>query len=300
MKKITSIGEILFDVYPDRRTLGGAPFNFIYHIIKLTGKGNFISRIGNDPAGNSILNFLTNNEIPKTYIQIDSSHPTGESVAFLDEKKIPEWKIKTGTAYDFIELNDEIEQLISNKTDCLYFGTLAQRDKKTRDTIRHLFNRNLKYFCDLNIRQNFYTKELIRECLKACDVLKLNIDELNLVNNLLLNEKFDKHKFPERLQEEYGISQLCVTFGDRGATIYQGNKSSHYKLKLNNVVDTVGAGDAYAAIFCIGYLNGWDIENINKVASAFAGEIVKINGALPDGEFLYEKYKQVVDELSEH
>lgn len=289
----------MFDVYPDRRTLGGAPFNFIYHIIKLTGKGSFVSRIGNDSAGNTVLDFLTDNEIPQTYIQIDPLHPTGESVASLDEKKIPGWKIKTGTAYDFIEMNDEIERLISNKTDCLYFGTLAQRYKKTRGTIQHLFNRNLKYFCDLNIRQDFYTKDLIQECLRACDVLKLNIDELHLVNNLLLNKYFNENKSVEILQGEYGISRLCITYGDRGATIYQGRRSSHYELKIENVVDTVGAGDAYAAIFCIGYLNNWDIENTNKIASAFAGEIVTINGALPDEEFLYEKYKQVIDEFSE-
>jgi fructokinase len=300
MKQVTSIGEILFDVYPDRRTLGGAPFNFIYHIIKLTGKGSFVSRIGNDPAGNAVLKFLTDKGIPKKHIQIDSFHPTGESVAFLDKKKIPVWKIKTGTAYDFIELNDEIEQLINNNTDCLYFGTLAQRDIKTRSTIQHLFNRNLKYFCDLNIRQDFYSKNLIHECLKACDVLKLNIDEFHLVNNLLLNKNFVANKSAERLQAEYGISLLCITYGDQGATIYQGNRSSHYELKMENVVDTVGAGDAYAAIFCIGYLNNWDIEKINEIASAFAGEIVKINGALPEEEILYEKYKQVVDEFSEY
>jgi len=89
---------------------------------------------------------------------------------------------------------------------------------------------------------------------------------------------------------------LCVTHGEQGAVIYQGNRNVHYKQKTEKVVDTVGAGDAYAAVFSLGYLNNWDIEKTNKIASEFAGEIIKINGALPAGETLYNKYKQIINE----
>lgn len=296
MKKITSIGEILFDVYTERRALGGAPFNFIYHIIKLTGKGSFVSRIGDDDAGNEIIDFLEKKNIPKDYIQIDPQYPTGESVAKLDQKKIPDWNIKTGTAYDHIELTEDLELLINNNTDCLYFGTLAQRSLKTRDTIQHFFNKELKYFCDLNIRQNFYTKEIIKDCLETCNVLKLNIEELRLVNNLFFNKSFDTNETPKRLLNEYNLSQLCVTYGEEGAVILRGNENIHYKQKTDMIVDTVGAGDAFAAVFSLGYLNNWDIEKTNKIASEFAGEIVKINGALPAGETLYNKYKQIIND----
>lgn len=296
MIRITSIGEILFDVYPGVKTVGGASFNFIYHIIKLTGEGNFVSRIGRDEAGNDIINFMRQNDMATDFVQIDEKHPTGESIATLNEMKIPTWEIKLGTAYDYIELTEEIESLVSRNTDCLYFGTLAQRNFTTRKTIRHFFERDIKYFCDLNIRQNFYTKELITECLAACNVLKLNAEELRLVNNLLFNKRFETDETSKRLLDEYRIDQLCVTNGDQGAVIYQGNRNYYYKLKTKNVVDTVGAGDAYAAVLCLGYLKDWDIEKTNEIASGFAGEIVKIPGALPIDQALYDKYKPLVKE----
>ena len=296
MKNITSIGEILFDVYPDRKTLGGAPFNFIYHIIKLSGNGNFVSRVGNDEDGKNIIDFLKKNNISTEFIQTDSLHPTGESIATLNEMKIPDWEIKTGTAYDFVELNKEIEALFSDKTDCLYFGTLAQRNVTTRHTIQGFFNRNMKYFCDLNIRQNFYTEEIIKQSLSACNVLKINEEELHLVNKLLLKKNFDSYLTPKTLSEEYSIEQICVTYGEEGAFIHKGDRTNHYKVKIKNIIDTVGAGDAYAAILCLGYLREWDIEKTNRIASEFAGEIVKINGALPVETSLYERYKELINE----
>jgi fructokinase len=296
MNRVTSIGEVLFDVYPGSKALGGAPFNFIYHIIKLTGTGNFVSRVGNDSAGNEILDFLKKKHISTEFIQIDNQHTTGESIATLNEQKIPSWKIKTPSAYDFIDLNDDIITLVNNKTDCLYFGTLAQREKITRRTIHYFYNQDIKYFCDLNIRQNFYTKDLIQECLAASSVIKINIEELHLINELLFNKSLDKNDASKRLLNEYQLELLCVTYGDDGAIIYKGENHNHYKLKAGNVVDTVGAGDAYAAILCIGYLQNWDIERTNKIASEFAGEIIKINGALPDELSLYEKYKLIINE----
>ncbi len=298
MPRVTSIGEILFDVYPNSKTLGGASFNFIYHIIKLTGKGNFVSRIGKDDSGKKILDFFSQNDLSAEFIQTDQIHPTGESIALLDVNKVPSWQIKSGTAYDYIEPKDEVKRLINENTDCLYFGTLAQRNTITRETIHQFFNRDLKYFCDLNIRQNFYTQDLIEDCINACDILKLNKEELHLVNTLLLDKNFDTYETPKRLLNEYSIQQLCVTHGDQGSVIFEGNRNSIYKLKIDNVIDTVGAGDAYAAVYCIGYLKGWNIEKTNEIASKFAGDVVKINGAIPNDLTLYDKYKELMNENS--
>ncbi len=171
-----------------------------------------------------------------------------------------------------------------------------KENESTRKTIHHFLNRDLKYFCDLNIRQNFYTKDLIEECLAASNVIKINIEELRLINELLFNKSFDKNDTSKRLLNEYQLGLLCVTYGDDGAIIYKGENHNHYKLKARNVIDTVGAGDAYAAILCIGYLRNWDIERTNKIASEFAGEIIKINGALPDELSIYEKYKLIINE----
>jgi fructokinase len=296
MQRITSIGEILFDIYPERKSLGGAPFNFIYHIVNLTGSGNFVSRIGKDKPGNEILKFLKKEKIAAEYIQIDERHTTGESIARLNEFKVPSWEIKANAAYDFIETTNEIKALVKNKTDCLYFGTLAQRNTTTRQTIHQFFNRDLKYFCDLNIRQNFFTKELIKECVTECNVLKLNMDELHLVNELLFKNDFDKNETPKRLLYDFNIELICVTNGEEGSSVFNSEGCNHVKIKTNSVVDTVGAGDAYSAILCLGFLRNWNIEKINTLAAEFAAEVVKINGAIPTSRSFYEKYKPIINE----
>jgi fructokinase len=294
MKKVTSIGEILFDVYPEEKKLGGAPFNFIYHIIKLTGSGNFVSRIGTDEMGEKILDFLNRENISSKYIQTDPEHLTGAASPQLDDNKVPEWIIEKNRAYDFIELNSDIEKLIKTETDCLYFGTLAQRNENSRNTIQSLFNKKIKYFCDLNIRQDFYSKEIIEKSLSAVDVLKLNTDELKLINDLLFQMDFSEKKIAFKIISVFQIELLCITKGSEGAGLYSASEENHFSYDVKNIVDTVGAGDAYAAILCLGYLNNMKLAEINKLASMFAGEIIQIQGAIPSDEKLYNKFKSKI------
>jgi fructokinase len=293
MKKITSIGEILFDVYEESITLGGAPFNFIYHILKLTGQGNFISRIGNDELGGEIKQFFRNNNVSDKYLQIDETHKTGVAKAELDERKVPTFTIETERAYDFIETTDTLIGLVKNDTDCLYFGSLAQRNEVSKGTIRKLFNLASVKFCDLNLRQNFYSKDVIEQSLYAANIVKLNSDELQIVNKFFNNNNFSQIDSIESLINKFSIDLVCVTDGENGATIVNKNYESDTRnIKNENVVDTVGAGDAYAAILCIGYLNNLNFRKINKLANEFAGEIVKVKGALPENDLVYNKFKE--------
>jgi len=293
MKRITSIGEILFDVYPKFKKLGGAPFNFIYHIIKLTGDGHFISRIGKDENGKEILSFLNSRDISNKLIQIDEIHKTGEAIPTLNETKVPVWEIKKERAYDFIELTADVEEVIKDKTDCLYFGTLAQREETSRKTIRSLFNNNIKFFCDLNIRQNFYNKETLENSLNVSNVLKLNEDELKLISNIFTGKKYDVRGSALEITNKYNIELLCVTLGGNGSILFKEETQNHCDTNIKNeeIVDTVGAGDAFAAVLCLGYLLRWDISKINHISSEFASEIVKINGALPDDDLIYQKFR---------
>jgi fructokinase len=291
MKKVTSFGEILFDVYPDKKTPGGAPFNFIYHIKKLTGQGNFISRVGEDDPGKNILSMAGSSKLD-SYIQIDKDHPTGIANANLDKNKIPHWKIELNRAYDFIENNIEINQLIEKESNCLYFGTLAQRNEKSRKTIQSLFGKKIKYFCDLNIRQNFYSKEIIESSLNASNAVKLNMEELDLVNNLFIKKNTGIEESAKQIMGKYKIDMLCITQGSEGAFLFQGKDSDHCKINVDNIVDTVGAGDAYASILCLGFLNGWNITKINKLASGFAAKIVTFPGALPNSDSVYNEFKK--------
>ncbi len=294
MKRITSIGEILFDIYPETKKIGGAPFNFIYHILKLTGTGSFISRVGDDENGREILSFLKEHGIPSDYIQVDKKYPTGLSVANLDENKIPHWTIIENSAYDYIELNNEIESHINHNTDCFYFGTLAQRRTTSRTSIQHFFDKRIKHLCDLNIRQHFFSIHTIEETLKAVDVLKLNLDELKLLNDLFYGIHFKQDDVVKRLSEQYSIGLISVTMGGDGAIIYAGDKKHECRISVTDIVDTVGAGDAYASILCIGYINNWEIEKINLLASGFAAEITKINGALPLNDDFYNNFREKI------
>ncbi len=293
MPTIASIGEILFDVYDNSKKIGGAPFNFIYHVTKLSGNGNFISRIGNDENGKEILDFLENKKISPEFIQMDNYHPTGKATANLNENKVPNWVIEEDCAYDFIKPQSNIDDLITG-CDCLYFGTLAQRNTVSRETIQSLFSKKVKFFCDLNIRQKFYTKEIIDLSLKTSDVLKINEDELILLNKLFLADEYDLEKSALKLKELFNIDMLCVTKGESGSYLFRSDEVNYCKASIEKPVDTVGAGDAFAAILCVGYLNKLSLDELNKMANDFAGEIVQVTGALPADDDIYKKFKLAI------
>jgi fructokinase len=289
MDRITAIGEILFDVYPGARKMGGAPLNFLYHIHKFTGSGNIISRIGNDELGVEVLQFLEKRNISTQFIQIDPAHPTGTAIIKLNKENEPTFTIESDRAYDFIETADVIVNLIESNTDCLYFGSLAQRNDVTRNTIRSLMQKNIKYFCDLNIRQNFFNEDIIIDSLTSAHVLKVNVDELRLLNELLFKEKFDPEKTSIRLMKKYKIKLLAITKGSEGSLLLKEDTIDEFKSEPMDAIDTVGAGDAFASVLCLGFLKGWELPFINKIANLFAREICLIEGALPADDKIYKK-----------
>ena len=290
---ITSIGEILFDIYESEKKLGGAPFNFIYHVTRLIDGGNFISRIGNDTEGKEILDFFKQKNISRDYLQIDKSFPTGRAIANLDEMKIPHWIIEDKCAYDYLETNSEIEDLIG-KSGCIYYGTLAQRNPVSGKTIQSLFNRNTKYFCDLNIRQKYFTKEILELSIKAADVLKINEEELILLNNIFFHEKYDLIASAIQLKSFYNLEILCVTCGENGSYPLKDDEIDYHKSLIKETVDTVGAGDAFAAVLCLGFLKEWDLKKLNKTANDFAGKIISIRGALPEEDSFYKETREII------
>jgi len=295
MPAVTAIGEILFDIYPTLKALGGAPINFLYHIFKLTGQGTIISRVGHDALGEKIRRFLSNSGIQTNYIQEDHNHPTGVTNVALDEQKVPTFNIDTDRAYDFIGNTNALQKLIKGKTDCLYFGSLAQRSDVSRNTIQSLFDKNIKYFCDLNIRQNFYSEEIIIRSIESADVLKINIDELQLLHDLFIKSEFDLIKSSFELMKQFNIELLAVTKGAEGSTLVKNEIVDHFNIDSIEVVDTLGAGDAFASILCVGYLYNWELPLVNKTANEFAGEICKIKGALPGDDSVYDIFKRKIE-----
>jgi fructokinase len=291
---ITSIGEILFDIYPNHKRLGGAPLNFIYHVKKLTDSGNIISRVGKDVLGNKAINDLKHSGLSFEFIQHDNLHPTGMAIVHLDDSGIPNFKIDTDSAYDFIEMNDENENLIIADTDCLYFGTLAQRSNLSRKTIQSFFNRGLKYFADLNLRQNFYDEEILNSSLKSADFIKVNYEEMHILNDMILQGEYNTEKVAYELMEKFEINMIAVTRGKDGSSIFENGKRYDHSTVDVKVVDTTGAGDAFAAVLCVGYLHGLEIPYINKLANDFASEICQFEGALPKYDRIYESFRELM------
>jgi len=290
--KIVSIGEVLFDCYQDEKVIGGAPFNFFYHIFKLTSSAEFISRIGNDENGKSIINFFKKNNISTKYLQFDEKHSTGIVNIKVDKNGNPTFDVIPNCAYDFIDLNPKISKLIESDTSLLYFGTLAQRRGMSQKTIQSLLGKNIKYFCDINLRANYYSKDILVKCFRKINILKLNIDELKIVSGLFLTHTFELKSSANELRREFGIDLLCITLGEGGAMLIDKFGVNENKYSIKKVVDTVGAGDAYSAILCLGYLNKMPIDRINFLANKFAASICGIKGAIPHSDEIYDNFKE--------
>lgn len=288
------MGEVLFDVFPCCRWLGGAPFNFIYHINKLLGTGNFISRVGDDDPGGEILQKMAKENIPVDFVQTDKLHPTGAAVVEVQADGEPRFTIKEDCAYDFIKITPEVRGFMEKSAGLLYFGSLAQRNSISREAIRSLWGYGIKYFCDINIRQQFFNKNIISSSLRAADVLKVNFKELQLITEILNGAASGMDTAVKYLMATFHIDLLCVTMGADGAVLYKGNEKDSAKARVSQIADTVGAGDAYSAILAIGYMKGWPIKRINGIATEFASGICQIEGALPLDDDFYTDFRMLI------
>lgn len=294
---IVAFGEILFDVYADRERLGGAPFNFIYHVIRLTGKGGLITRVGDDARGRAIQKFLSERRIDLHELQIDSEKPTGTAVVALDSQGIPTFTITADVAYDAIAPSDKAI-LLADGCDIFYFGTLAQRAATSQKTLHQVARRAKQCFLDVNLRQNFYTADVLRHSLELADVVKLNGDELTVIDQLLFTESFSIEAAARRLIQQFSLRQLAVTLGSDGSWMFSGKTKSFYQTKADRVVDTVGAGDGFAAMMCAGGLAGWKLDTVHRTASEFSAALCGIEGALPDDDRFYEPFRSLFSHAS--
>jgi len=289
---ILAIGEILYDIFPQYKRLGGASFNFAFHVKNLGTPVCFISRVGDDLEGREIINFLRQHDFPIENIQIDSKHNTGKVLVELNGKGVPAFNILPNVAYDYIEFNTSIASLLNANTKLIYFGTLVQRSEYGFKTIQQILAQRhpvTKCLYDINLRPHCFTKQVIVESLRQCDLLKLNDEELEILKQMFAFKK-SSLAFIEHLIIKYCLEMLCLTKGKNGSELFTLDK--HFQKgpgKLNNAVDTVGAGDAYTAMLSIGYINKWPPEQILEKASEFAARICEIEGAVPANPNFYKK-----------
>ena len=293
MKKyVVGIGEALFDCLPEGRKLGGAPANFAYHVSQFGLNGCAISAIGDDELGEEIVE--TFERVNLNHILPKVEQPTGTVKVTLDDKGVPQYDICLGVAWDNIPLTDEMID-IARQAEAICFGSLAQRSEVSRKTIHTFLDAApkgaLRVF-DINLRQQWYTAEVIAESLNRANVLKINDEELDVVATMLLGvptvpgkliaEDAEQTRLVCRdLIAKYDLKMLILTCGAIGSYVFTAEEESYVQTPKVQVADTVGAGDSFTATFVAQLLLGKPMREAHKQAVAVSAFVCTQNGAMP-------------------
>lgn len=286
--EIIGLGEILWDVLPSGKMLGGAPANFAFHSRALGNRGWVVSAVGKDGLGEQIIQKLTKLGVPTDFIQQHDSHPTGTVDVQLDKNGNPEYIIHEQVAWDFIEFDHDV-QMLAGRCDAVCFGSLAQRspvsEQSIQEFLKHTHKECLRVF-DMNLRQQYYSKELLSFNLKSCNVLKMNAEELQIVCRLFGFEH-DRDTALRRIMEAYDLLIIALTLGDQGSILLSSDKISFQTVEKIKVADTVGAGDAFTAGLVYGLLRNFSLKETHILAGRLSAFVCTQQGATPDiQEFL--------------
>lgn len=279
---VIGFGEILWDMLPEGKQLGGAPANVVFHSLFLGADSYMVSAVGMDDKGREMMQLLENSGFPIDYIQVLKDYPTGTVDVKLDASGKPDYVIHENVAWDHIGLTEEVKKL-SAKADAVCFGSLAQRSRETRETIQHLLeivpDKCLRVF-DVNLRQSFYNKTIIQKSLERCDVLKLNDDELPVIGGYFGYESGEENII-SGLLHHFNLSLIALTKGDQGSRLVSHEEESYLDSPDIDVVDTVGAGDAFTAALINGLLTKKPLKKIHSSASKLASFVCTQEGATP-------------------
>ena len=288
---ILVIGEVLVDIFPNYSRLGGAPFNFAYHLKHFGYPVRFISRIGVDDNGRRLRERIAKAGFNPDDIQIDDARPSGTVQVQLDESGVPDFNIIPEVAYDYIKYLPEIHSTLLENSSLLYFGTLIQRTGHGFRQIRQFLKRkpaNCVSLYDMNLRPGCYSTEAIQTSLFYSDVLKLNTDELQECKAIAGNWR-DAETVIRQMMTEYSLDFVAVTKGADGSELYTREECIFAApVPVASMVDTVGAGDAYAAMLAAGILENWSYQKTVSMAAEFASRLCTIEGAIPESPGFYE------------
>ena len=290
---VVGIGEALWDVLPEGKKIGGAPANFAYHVSQFGLDGRTVSAVGEDKLGTEILeNFYEK----KLYSMIERvPYPTGTVQVELDAEGIPCYDIKEGVAWDNIPYTSALEGL-AKQTSAVCFGSLAQRSVVSRETINKFLDampegNTLKVF-DINLRQGVYTKEILCNSFKRCNVLKINDEELVTVSRMFGYPGIDLQDKCWILLAKYNLKMLILTCGVNGSYVFTPGNVSFVETPKVEVADTVGAGDSFTATFVAALLKGMPITEAHRLAVEVSAFVCTQNGAMPViPDYLKERMK---------
>jgi len=281
--KIVGLGEVLWDIFPDRACLGGAPANFAYMTALLGDRGIVASRVGDDRLGQEAMWHLKASGLDTSHVQIDAVHPTGTVLIQLDSKGQAEYKFGEDVAWDHLEWTEQWQEL-ALCADAVCFGSLAQRAVDSRSVIRKFLQAvraDAARIFDVNLRQAFYSAEILRVALLHANIMKVNHEELPRIMELF-GEKFsDEKEAACWFAEEFGVKLVCVTRGHRGSLLVCDGKKHEHPGFTVKVADTVGAGDAFTAALVHHWLRRTPLEEMNLAANRLGAWVASQEGAMP-------------------
>lgn len=280
---VVGIGEALWDVLPEGKKIGGAPANFAYHVSQFGLDGRAVSAVGDDKLGEEILeNFHEKN----LHCMIEKvPYPTGTVQVELDAEGVPCYDIKEGVAWDNIPYTKALEGL-ARQTRAVCFGSLAQRSIVSRETIHQFLDAmpegpdTLKIF-DINLRQSFYTKEILCDSFSRCNILKINDEELVTVSRMFGYPGIDLKDKCWILLAKYNLKMLILTCGVNGSYVFTPGHISFVETPKVEVADTVGAGDSFTAAFTAAILKGRSVEEAHRLAVDTSAFVCTQQGAMP-------------------
>lgn len=285
MKKnvIVGMGEALWDVLPEGKKIGGAPANFAYHVSQFGLESCVVSAIGNDRLGDEIIENFDSKKLNRVIERVP--YPTGTVQVEIDQAGIPQYNIKENVAWDNIPYTPELEKL-AHRTQAVCFGSLAQRSVVSRNTILKFLDQMptdddvLKVF-DINLRQGFFTEEIIEESLRRCNILKINDEELVTISRLKGYPGIDLQDKCWILLGKYNLRMLILTCGINGSYVFTPGNVSFQPTPKVEVADTVGAGDSFTASFIASLIKGLPVEQAHRKAVEVSAYVCTRNGAMP-------------------
>ena len=281
---IVGMGEALWDVLPEGKKIGGAPANFAYHVSQFGFDSRVVSAVGEDKLGNEILENFDAKKL--NYLIEKVPYPTGTVQVELDPNGVPMYDIKENVAWDNIPFTSALEELAKN-TRSVCFGSLAQRSVVSRETIKSFLNAmpdgegQCKIF-DVNLRQGFYTKEILCNSMKKCNILKINDEELVTVSRMFGYPGIDLQDKCWILLAKYNLKMLILTCGVNGSYVFTPGEISFVETPKVEVADTVGAGDSFTATFVAAILKGKPVAEAHKLAVEVSAYVCTQNGAMPE------------------
>lgn len=279
---VVGLGEVLWDMLPEGRKIGGAPVNFAYHAGQFGIDTMAVSAIGNDKLGEDTIAEMNGKHLNHIFPSVP--YPTGSVQVKLDEKGVPAYDIKENVAWDNIPFTNEIESVARNCR-AVCFGSLAQRNAVSRNTIRKFIESTpsgcIRIF-DINLRQNFYTSNVIHDSLELCNILKINDEEIMLVSRMFNYDSSNIENVCRTIMEDFSLEMVILTCGTKGSYIFTKGGVSFMPTPKVNVADTVGAGDSFTGSFCAAILRGLPVAEAHKKAVEVSAYVCTQNGAMPE------------------